>query len=88
MEYNPGDFMHSEIRYVASCCYTPEEYEEVIEALAAGKPPTSSNSGKIKPHDMVTGRIPLERTLEDGFMELIHNKDQHIKILVSPTLAS
>src|SRR5579862_5043670 len=43
--------------------------------------------GKIKPHDMVTGRIPLEKTHKDGFLELIHNKDQHIKILVSPTLA-
>lgn len=44
--------------------------------------------GKISPQDMVTGRIPLEKTYEDGFLELIHNKDQHIKILVSPTLAS
>jgi (R,R)-butanediol dehydrogenase/meso-butanediol dehydrogenase/diacetyl reductase len=43
--------------------------------------------GKINPQDMVTGRIPLEKTHEDGFLELIHNKDQHIKILVSPTLA-
>jgi hypothetical protein len=34
---------------------------------------------------MVTGRIPLERA-KDGFLELIHNKDQHIKILVSPTM--
>jgi hypothetical protein len=36
---------------------------------------------------MVTGRIALENTHKDGFLELIHNKDQHIKILVSPTLA-
>ena len=36
---------------------------------------------------MVTGRIPLENTHKDGFLELIHNKDQHIKILVSPNLA-
>jgi threonine dehydrogenase-like Zn-dependent dehydrogenase len=44
--------------------------------------------GKIKPQEMVTGRIPLERTHKDGFLELIHHKDKHIKILVSPTLAS
>ena len=36
---------------------------------------------------MITGRIPLARA-HDGFLELIHNKDKHIKILVSPTLAS
>jgi hypothetical protein len=45
-------------------------------------------AGKIKPLELVTGRIPLERTREDGFLELIHHKDRHIKILVSPTLAS
>jgi (R,R)-butanediol dehydrogenase / meso-butanediol dehydrogenase / diacetyl reductase len=44
-------------------------------------------SGKIKPQAMVTGRVALERTHKDGFLELIHNKDRHIKILVSPTLA-
>jgi len=43
--------------------------------------------GKIKPQAMVTGRIPLENTRKDGFLELINNKDRHIKILVSPTLA-
>jgi hypothetical protein len=37
---------------------------------------------------MVTGRIALKNTHKDGFLELIHNKDQHIKILVSPTLDS
>jgi (R,R)-butanediol dehydrogenase/meso-butanediol dehydrogenase/diacetyl reductase len=36
MQYNPEDFMHGEIKYVASCCYTPEEYEEVINAVAEG----------------------------------------------------
>lgn len=37
---------------------------------------------------MVTDRIPLELTHKDRFLELIHNQDQHIKILVSPTLAT
>ena len=45
-------------------------------------------TGRIRPDGMVTGRIPLERTIEDGFLELIRRKDRHIKILVSPTLAA
>jgi len=78
-----------EKKYVGSSCYTPEEYAEVIAAVASGTTsPIKLTEGKINPRDMVTGRIPLEKTHEDGFLELIHNKDQHIKILVSPTLAS
>jgi (R,R)-butanediol dehydrogenase / meso-butanediol dehydrogenase / diacetyl reductase len=70
--------LHGEKTYIGSSCYTPEEYREVIEAVG---------SGKIKPLDMVTARIPLEKTHDDGILELINHKDKHIKILVSPTLA-
>jgi (R,R)-butanediol dehydrogenase / meso-butanediol dehydrogenase / diacetyl reductase len=58
-------------------CSTPEEYGEVVQAVA---------SGILNPQDLITGRIPLERTHKDGFLELMNNKDKHIKILVSPTL--
>jgi hypothetical protein len=30
------EFLTAEKRYVASCCYTPEEYREVIEAVGSG----------------------------------------------------
>ena len=33
---------------------------------------------------MITSRIPLERVVERGFKELIDNKDEHVKILVTP----
>lgn len=33
---------------------------------------------------MVTGRIPLDDVVEKGFHELLNNKDNHIKILVTP----
>ena len=90
LSFDTWMFLTGEKKYIGSSCYTPEEYAEVIEAVASG---TDTHKvvlivGKIKPEAMVTGRIPLERTHEDGFLELIHNKDQHIKILVSPTLAS
>src|ERR1700724_2118343 len=86
--FNPADFMTGEKKYVASCCYTPEEYEETINAVATGTNLSAINLGKIKPQVMITRRIPLERTHQDGFMELIHNKDNRIKILVSTRLAS
>lgn len=42
-------------------------------------------SGKIVGYEkMVTGRISVEDIVEKGFEELVNNKDQHIKILVSP----
>jgi (R,R)-butanediol dehydrogenase/meso-butanediol dehydrogenase/diacetyl reductase len=33
---------------------------------------------------MITGKIRLDDILEKGFKELIENKDNNIKILVSP----
>ena len=33
---------------------------------------------------MVTSRISLEDVVEKGFTELIENKDEHVKILVTP----
>lgn len=34
--FNPSDFLTGEKKYVGSCCYTPEEYAEVIAAVASG----------------------------------------------------
>lgn len=33
---------------------------------------------------MVTARIGLEDVVKGGFEELINNKDNHVKILVTP----
>jgi hypothetical protein len=33
---------------------------------------------------MVTSRISLEDVVTKGFKELIENKDEHVKILVTP----
>jgi (R,R)-butanediol dehydrogenase/meso-butanediol dehydrogenase/diacetyl reductase len=41
--------------------------------------------GRLKGYEkMVTSRISVEDIVEKGFKELIHNKDKHIKIMVSP----
>lgn len=39
-------------------------------------------TGKMTPGDMITSKIPLERVVEDGIMQLIKNKEKHVKILV------
>jgi len=33
---HPADFLTGEKKYIGSSCYTPEEYWEVIEAVASG----------------------------------------------------
>lgn len=38
--------------------------------------------GKMAPADMITTKVPLERVVEDGFLELIRNKEKHVKVLV------
>jgi hypothetical protein len=41
--------------------------------------------GKLAGYEkLVTGRIKLDDIVEKGFKQLINNKDQHIKILVTP----
>jgi (R,R)-butanediol dehydrogenase/meso-butanediol dehydrogenase/diacetyl reductase len=50
-------------------------HPSVIAALA---------DGRIRPADMITARVSLDDVVADGFEELIRNKDQHIKIIVTP----
>jgi len=35
---------------------------------------------------MVTSRISLEDVVAKGFEELVNNRDEHIKIMISPKL--
>lgn len=43
--------------------------------------------GELKGFErMVTSRIALEDVVEKGLLELINNKDEQVKILISPKL--
>ncbi|MDI9467767.1 MAG: 2,3-butanediol dehydrogenase [Bacillota bacterium] len=42
------------------------------------------NDGRLNAEMMITGRIGLDDIIEKGFQELINNKDENIKIIVSP----
>ena len=39
-------------------------------------------TGKIKPANMITSKIPMEKLVDDGYWALIKEKDKHVKILV------
>lgn len=39
-------------------------------------------AGEIKPESMITKKIRLDDLVEEGVKTLIHDKDNHVKILV------
>lgn len=73
---NPNTLNRRQITIVGSNTYTRAEFDEVIAAIA---------EGRIKnPEAMITGRVPLERAVEDGFKRLVAGVEGHVKILVDP----
>jgi (R,R)-butanediol dehydrogenase/meso-butanediol dehydrogenase/diacetyl reductase len=44
------------------------------------------NDGRIDAGPLITKRIVVDDVVDDGFGELISHKDQHVKILVQPTV--
>jgi (R,R)-butanediol dehydrogenase/meso-butanediol dehydrogenase/diacetyl reductase len=68
--------MLKEITMKASMSYTDDDFRETVDAFVAGK-----FKGV---QDMITDRIQLEDVAANGFEALVKNKDDHIKILVTP----
>ncbi|CZT06778.1 hypothetical protein WAI453_012921 [Rhynchosporium graminicola] len=71
--FQPNDLVLREGKYVACLGYVKQDFKDVIKALG---------DGHMKPADMITSKVPLERVVEDAFLELIRNKEKHVKILV------
>lgn len=40
------------------------------------------DDGSLKPEQMITSTIKLDRVVEDGYRALIDEKEKHVKILV------
>ena len=38
--------------------------------------------GRMKPETMITKKIRMDEVEENGFKTLVHDKDNHVKILV------
>lgn len=60
---------------IGTLAYTIRDFKGVATHLA---------TGKLNAELMITGRIGLEDIVEKGFLELINNKDENVKILVQP----
>ncbi|KAF4626719.1 hypothetical protein G7Y89_g11438 [Cudoniella acicularis] len=71
--FQPNELVWKEGHYVACLGYVQQDFKDVIQAIA---------SGAMKPGDMITSKVQLENVVEDGFKELIQNKEKHVKILV------
>jgi (R,R)-butanediol dehydrogenase/meso-butanediol dehydrogenase/diacetyl reductase len=75
LSLNPNQLVENEIYYTAGNSYTHEDIYSVVDALA---------TGKVDPRAMITSVVPLEKGVEDGIMELVNNREKHVKILVKP----
>ncbi|ORY17469.1 chaperonin 10-like protein [Clohesyomyces aquaticus] len=67
--------MLKELTLKASMAYDDKHFKEAVDAFVAGK-----FKGLEK---MVTSRIYIDDISKNGFDELINNKDEHIKIMVT-----
>jgi (R,R)-butanediol dehydrogenase/meso-butanediol dehydrogenase/diacetyl reductase len=72
---NLNSLSMAEKKLVGGICYTQEDFESVLKIL---------ESGKIDAEQMITSVVPLEDIVEKGFLELIKNKAEHVKILIQP----
>ncbi|HNX29671.1 MAG TPA: 2,3-butanediol dehydrogenase [Syntrophomonadaceae bacterium] len=72
IQFNDVTFPEKEIK--GSLAYNGE-FATVIAMLG---------DGRLDANTMITGKIKLEDIIDQGFQELINNKDENIKIIVSP----
>ena len=72
-----NDLVLSEIEVVGSLAYCGD-HTDTIRLL---------QDGKVAADQFITGRIGLDDIVKAGFRELIDNKEENVKILVSPRAA-
>ena len=78
MSLNLNDIALLEKKMLGGICYTNDDFKQVLEAMA---------SGKIPFEQMITSVVPLSNVIDGGFMELMNNKAEHVKILIQPDAA-
>ncbi|KAF2825453.1 GroES-like protein [Ophiobolus disseminans] len=69
-------YILKEITMKCALAYDDNDFRETVDAFVAGKFKGVET--------MVTSRIHLDDVATKGFDELVHHKDNHIKILVTP----
>jgi (R,R)-butanediol dehydrogenase/meso-butanediol dehydrogenase/diacetyl reductase len=75
-ELNLNKLLARELSLVGSMGYEAGDFPAVIAALGAGA------LGDVAA--LITGRVPLERAIEDGFDALVTRRSEHVKVLVRP----
>ena len=75
LSLNLNDISLTEKRLLGGICYLYSDFEEVLAAMA---------SHRIPFEQMITSVVPLDDIIKGGFMELLNNKAQHVKILIQP----
>ena len=69
-----NDMVLSEVEVIGSIAHA-NEYPATM---------TLMKDDRVNAGDLVTSRISLSEIVEEGFEELVANRDQHVKILVQP----
>jgi (R,R)-butanediol dehydrogenase/meso-butanediol dehydrogenase/diacetyl reductase len=69
-----NDLVMSEVTLIGSLAYCGD-HPDVIALL---------RDGKVDAEQFITGRIGLDDLVSGGFRQLIDNKEENVKILVSP----
>jgi 2-desacetyl-2-hydroxyethyl bacteriochlorophyllide A dehydrogenase len=70
----PNDLVFKERKYLGVATYVRADFQEVIDALSDGRLDMAQK--------MITKRIEMNEVLEEGFLTLINDKDNQVKILV------
>lgn len=78
VNFLPMDVTKQEKTYTGSMCYTKDDFLAVIDAFGKGM----IDAGKAS--HMITRKIPLENSFEDGIKRLLTDKEGTIKVLITP----
>lgn len=86
----PNLFNFRERSYMGVATYQEGDYQDVIDAISSGTSDRlrmasgadMSDIGSLKPDSMITAKIQMDEVEEKGFKALIHDKENHVKILV------
>ncbi|MEE8600528.1 2,3-butanediol dehydrogenase [Euzebya tangerina] len=75
-EFDFNSLVMKEVNVVGTLAYCGD-HEETIELLG---------SGQVDAEQLITAKIGLDDLVSGAFEELVNNKVEHVKILVSPTM--
>ncbi|OAG35453.1 hypothetical protein AYO21_10334 [Fonsecaea monophora] len=73
---DPNEIVLGQIKYVGILPYVPGDFQEVINAIAAGE--------IHRPERLISAEIPVEDVVSKGFELLLNDKSNAVKVLVEP----